>query len=132
LTEEISRRLPTSVAEKGTLTYFFCQGTIDGPSDAIPVVRGLIYVLVDQRRDSLPYVVRTDDNEGGRLSKGSNGLCGLRKLLLDIAWDPFLPRVYSMIDVLDEYGAHQAELLGLLNRGNAPSRSTVKWLITSP
>jgi hypothetical protein len=30
LIEEISRRLRTSVAEKGVLTYFFCQGTIDG------------------------------------------------------------------------------------------------------
>lgn len=75
-------------------------------------------MLVNQRRDSLPYVARTDDNEGSHLFKGSNGLCGLWKLLLDIARDPFLPRVYPMIDVLDEYGDHQAELLRLLNHGD--------------
>ena len=40
--EEMSRRLWTSVAEKGILTYFFYQGGVSGLNDAISVVRGLI------------------------------------------------------------------------------------------
>jgi hypothetical protein len=44
LVKEILRRLQPpvvekGVAEKGILTYFFCQGTIDGLNDAISVLR---------------------------------------------------------------------------------------------
>jgi NACHT domain len=131
LIEEISRRLRTSVAEKGVLTYFFCQGTIDGLNDAISVVRGLLYMLVDERRDLIAQVASIYDNEGSRLFEGSYGLYALWKLLLDIVRDPLLPRVYLVIDALDECGALQAELLRLLARDNGTSCSKMKWLITS-
>ena len=39
--------------------------------------------------------------------------------------------MYLIIDALDEYGAHQAELLRLLTRGDGASCLKMKWLITS-
>jgi hypothetical protein len=131
LVEEILGRLQQPVAEKGILTYFFCQGTIDGLNDAISVLRGLIYVLVDERRDLLHHVARIYENEGSHLFEGFYGLCALWKLLLDIARDPLLPRVYLIIDALDECSAYQVELLRLLTGGDGASCSKVKWLITS-
>ena len=131
LVEEISLRLRTSVQQKEALTYFFCQGTIHGLNDAISVLRGLIYMLVDERRDLLDHVARLYDNEGSRLFEGSYGLYALWKLLLDIVRDPLLPRVYLIIDALDECGSYQDELLRLLVRGDSASCSKMKWLITS-
>jgi hypothetical protein len=131
LVEEISRRLQPPAAEKGILTYFFCQGTINGLNDAISIVRGLIYVLVDERRDLLHHVVKIYDNEGSHLFEGFYGVCALWKLLLDIARDPLLPQVYLMIDALDECNAYQVELLRLLTGSDGASCSKVKWLITS-
>ena len=77
LVEEVSRRLRTSNAGQGGLTYFFCQGTVDGLNDAISVLRGLIYMLVDERRDLLHHVAKIYDNEGSRLFEGSYGLYAL-------------------------------------------------------
>lgn len=131
LVEEISRRLRTSDAQKGVLTYFFCQGTINGLNDAISMLRGLIYLLVDERRDLLDHVTRFYNNEGSRLFEGSYGLYALWKLLLDIVQDPLLPRLYLMVDALDECGSYQDEFLRLLTRGDGASCSKMKWLITS-
>jgi hypothetical protein len=140
LVEEISTRLQPPVvkgvvgkdiAEKGILAYFFCQGTIDGLNDAISVLRGLIYVLVEERRDLLYHVTKIYNNEGSHLFEGSYGLCALWKLLLDIIRDPLVPQVYLMIDALDECSAYQVELLRLLTEGDGASCSKVKWLITS-
>jgi hypothetical protein len=146
LAEEILRRLQplvvekgvaekgvteNEVTEKGILTYFSCQGTIDGLNDAISVVRGLIYVIVNKRRDLLHHVKKVYDNEGSRLFEGFYGLCALWKVLLDIAQDPLLPQVYLMIDALDECSAYQVEFLRLLTGGDGASCSKVKWLITS-
>jgi hypothetical protein len=131
LVEEISRRLRTPDAQKGVLTYFFCQGTINGLNDAISMLRGLIYLLIDERRDLLDHVARFYHNEGSRLFESSYGLYALWKLLLDIAQDPLLPRLYLMIDALDECGSYQDEFLRLLTRGNGASYSKMKWLITS-
>jgi NACHT domain len=119
------------IAEKGILAYFFCQGTIDGLNDAISVLRGLIYVLVQERRDLLYHVTKIYNNEGSNLFEGSYGLCALWKLLLDIIRDPLVPQVYLMIDALDECSAYQVELLRLLTEGDGASCSKVKWLITS-
>jgi hypothetical protein len=126
-----NRAVGEDITEKGILAYFFCQGTIDGLNDAISVLRGLIYVLVEERRDLLYHVTKIYNNEGSHLFEGSYGLCALWKLLLDIIRDPLVPQVYLMIDALDECSAYQVELLRLLTESDGASCSKVKWLITS-
>ena len=70
LVEEILRWMRMSVAEKGILASFFCQGDVDGLNDAVSVVRGLIYVLVDERRDLIHHVIWIYGNEGSRFPRG--------------------------------------------------------------
>ena len=57
LVEETLPWLWMSVVEKGILTSFFCQGGVNGLNDAVSVVRSLIHVLVDERRDLIHHVI---------------------------------------------------------------------------
>ncbi|KAF7502486.1 Vegetative incompatibility protein HET-E-1 [Endocarpon pusillum] len=48
--------LRKSAAEMGLLSYFFCQATDSRINSATAVLRGLIYLLVDQQPSLISHV----------------------------------------------------------------------------
>ena len=130
LIDEISRRLQLSPGS-GVLSYFFCQNTIQELSSAVAIVRGLTYLLAAQNRALISYLRKKYDEAGSRLFDNvNNALHGLWKTLSEITQDPSLPRVYLMVDALDECDSQSLEtFLKLLSHSGLSSK--VKWVVTS-
>ena len=101
LIDEVSKRLGNKVGAN-VLAYFFCQNTNTDLNNAVAVLRGLIYSLVDQEKKLICHIRKSYDSAGKRLFEDETALYGLQKVLLDILKDPSLGDVYFMIDGLDE------------------------------
>jgi hypothetical protein len=114
----------------GILSYFFCQATDPSLNNAVSVLRGLIYLLVDQQKDLIQHLRRKYDTSGRPLFEDSNAFFALSAILSDILDDSSLARVYMMIDGLDECTFELSHLLNLIVRYTSKS-SKVKWIVSS-
>jgi hypothetical protein len=81
------------------VSYFFCQSTDSRLNSAASVLKGLIYLVVQQRIDMIRHV-RKRYEDGG--SDGPNAVYNLRLILRGILGDSALPRTYLLIDALDK------------------------------
>jgi hypothetical protein len=113
------------------VTYFFCQSTQPMLNNAVSVLRGLIYLLVEQREQLMRHVQKRYEVEGSALFDGPNAVHALREILSAILNDPTLPTTYLLVDALDECGAGLSSLLLLITDNSLTRRSKVKWLVTS-
>jgi hypothetical protein len=113
------------------LAYFFCQSTRPELSNAASVLRGLIYLLVDQREGLIRHIQKRHKVAGGKMFEGSNAIYALREILSDILSDSTLPTTYLLIDALDECTSGLSELLHIITDDNLAQKSRVKWLVTS-
>ena len=129
LVGELSRQLETNPGS-GILSYFFCQNTDVDLNNAVSILRGLIYVLVDKDRALIRHLRKKYDVAGRELFEDKNAFYALQHILSDILDDPSLECVYLMIDALDECESQLSELLDLIAR-TSKSSSRVKWLVSS-
>jgi hypothetical protein len=113
------------------VTYFFCQSTQPKLNNAVSVLRGLIYLLLEQREQLIRHVQKRYEAEGSALFDGPNAVHALREILSAILNDPTLPTTYLLIDALDECGAGLSTLLLLVTDNSFARRSKIKWLVTS-
>ncbi|KAK5989214.1 Vegetative incompatibility protein HET-E-1 [Cladobotryum mycophilum] len=112
------------------LSYSFCQGTDARINNAVSVLRGIIYLIVYQKRQLASHVRRQYEIAGKELFEGVNAWVALCDIFNSIVQDPDLPPTYLVIDALDECGEHQMELLDLIvTSSNASDR--VKWIVSS-
>ena len=130
LVAELSRRLESKPGS-GILSYFFCQSTDPRLNNAVSVLRGLIYLLVNEQKTLIRHLRKRYDTAGSRLFDDPNALYALREILLDILADSSLARVYLMVDALDECDSNLSQLLDLIARNDSKSSSRVKWLVAS-
>ena len=130
LISEVSRRL-NDRSGSNVLAYFFCQNTSDNLNTTVAVLRGLIFLLVDQEKKLIKYVRKNYDSAGRRLFEDENALYALRSVFLDILKDPDLGNVYFMIDALDECDSKIDELLKWIISENPEVSPKIKWLMTS-
>ena len=129
LINEISRLLQPSPG-LGILSYFFCQNTIQELNNAVSIIRGLTYLLATQNPVLARYLRKRYDETSSRPFEGPNALYGLWRTLSEIAQDPSHPRVYLMVDALDECDSQSLEtFLKLLSHSELSSK--VKWVVTS-
>ncbi|KAF4945037.1 hypothetical protein FGADI_12296 [Fusarium gaditjirri] len=108
------------------LAYFFCQATEARLSNAIAVLRGLIYLLVVQRPPLISYIEEKYEHAGKQLFEDGNAWQALSKIFMAMLEDPMLDGVLLMVDALDECDTDQEKLLDLIIRSN-----NVKWIVTS-
>ena len=130
LISEVSKRLNQ---RPGTnlLAYFFCQNTSDDLNTTVSVLRGLIYLLVDQEKTLVCHIRKRYDGAGTQLFEGPNAIYALRGVLSDILKDQSLGTVFLMIDALDECDVKIYELLDWIIREEPGSSTKIKWLTTS-
>lgn len=105
------------------ISFFFCQATNSRINNATAVLRGLIYMLV-QQQPSLMTHIRDGSFEG------ENAWFALIKVLTKILGDPHLRSTYLVIDALDECTAGLSQLLQLLVQKSS-AYPHVKWIVSS-
>jgi len=113
------------------VSFFFCQSTIPALNNSVSVLRGLIYMLVEQRDGLLQYVQEKYKAAGKQLFDGHNAVYSLRSILSNILNDASLPPTYLLVDALDECTSGLSDLLRTITDASIRRRSRVKWLVTS-
>jgi len=66
------------------------------------VLRGLIYLLVDQRPSLRGHILNRYDSAGSRLFEDVNTWVALSEILTNVLEDLKLPNTYLIVDGLDE------------------------------
>ncbi|RYO76016.1 hypothetical protein DL764_010309 [Monosporascus ibericus] len=72
------------------LSFFFCQATDDRLNNATAILRGLIYLLVDQQRSLISHIQEKYDHVGKALFEDVNTWFALRDIFTNILQDPGL------------------------------------------
>jgi hypothetical protein len=126
----IINELKKRPAKTDLLSFFFCQGTDSRINNATAVLRGLIYMLLDQQPSLIPHVRKNYDHAGKALFKDANAWVALSEIFTNILQDPGLKSAYLVIDALDECVTDLPKLLALVVKGSSAS-PRVKWIVSS-
>ncbi|KAH9204400.1 hypothetical protein DL95DRAFT_471524, partial [Leptodontidium sp. 2 PMI_412] len=111
------------------LSFFFCQATDSRINNAGAVLRGLIYLLIDQQPSLLSHVQKKYDLAGKALFEDANAWVALSEIFTSILQDPGMNSTYLIIDALDECVTELPLLLALIVQTSSSSR--VKWILSS-
>ena len=111
------------------LAYFFCQATDAQLNNATAVLRGLIYLLVDQQPSLFSRIQEKYNHAGKTLFEDVNAWVALSGILTNILEDPSLLATTLVIDALDECKTDIEELLNFIVRFSGSSK--VKWIVSS-
>ena len=114
----------------GLLSFFFCQGTDSRINNATAVLRGLIYLLVDQQPSLVSHLRKKYDHAGKPLFEDANCWVALSDIFKNILQDTNLKTTYLVIDALDECATDLPKLLDLI-MCTSSSSARVKWLLSS-
>jgi hypothetical protein len=126
----IINELKSSIVKTDFVSFFFCEGTDVRINNATAVLRGLIYLLVDQQPSLIQYVREKYDHAGKMLFEDVNAWTALSRILANILQDPSLKNAYLIIDALDECRTEDLpQLLDFIVQQS--SASHVKWIVSS-
>jgi hypothetical protein len=106
----IINELEKSLSKIGILSYFFCQATDSRINHATAVLRGLLYLLLNQQPSLVSHVQKEHDHAGKALFEGTNAWTALCEIFANILQDPNLNNTYLIIDALDECEADLPQL----------------------
>ncbi|WPJ59449.1 hypothetical protein SMAC4_13160 [Sordaria macrospora] len=121
----------TANARHCNVAYFFCQATDSRINNATAVLRGLIYLLIEQQPSVLSHVRKEYDRAGENLFKDANTWVALSNIFTNILQDSSLRTTYLIIDALDEcITTDLPQLLDFIAQQTA-SESRVKWIVSS-
>ncbi|KAF2195025.1 hypothetical protein K469DRAFT_2455 [Zopfia rhizophila CBS 207.26] len=115
-------------AKTDLLVYFFCQATDSRINSATAVLRGLLYLLIDQQPSLVSHIRKKYDHAGKALFEDANSWVVLSEIFINILQDPSLNSTYFIIDALDEC---VTDLLKLLDFIVHRSSSHGKWIVSS-
>ena len=122
--------LKKSTADASLLSFFFCQGTDSRINNAMAVLRGLIYLLVNEQSSLIPHVRKKYDHAGKALFEDANAWAALSEIFTNILQDPGLKSTYLIVDGLDECQKGLPQLLDLVVQMTSISPH-VKWIVSS-
>jgi hypothetical protein len=126
----IINELNKSTVETALLSYFFCQATDSRINNATAVLRGLIYMLVDQQPSLVSHIQKKYDHAGKVLFEDANAWVTLSEIFTNILQDLSLNIIYLIIDALDECEADLPKLLDFIVQKLSVS-PRVKWIVSS-
>ncbi|KAG5819041.1 hypothetical protein H9Q74_009702 [Fusarium xylarioides] len=96
------------------LSYFFCQATEARLSNATAVLRGLIYLLVDEEPSLISHVRKRYDYANRPVFEDMNAWEALSKILDAMLEDPGSEGTVLIIGALDECTTNRLKLLDLI------------------
>jgi hypothetical protein len=126
----IINELKESIAKSELLSYFFCQATDSRINNATAVLRGLIYLLIDQQPSLVSHVQTKYDQAGKMLFEDANAWFALSDIFTNLLQDPTLNATYLIIDALDECVEDLPKLLDFIVRMSSVS-PRIRWIVSS-
>jgi hypothetical protein len=126
----IINELSKSITKTDQLSYFFCQATDSKINNAIAVLRGLLYLVVNQQPCFVSYIQRKYDHAGKALFEDANAWVALSEIFKNILQDPSLNSTYFIVDALDECVTDLPKLLDFISLMSSIS-SRAKWIVSS-
>ena len=96
------------------MAFFLCQATDSRINSATALLRGLIFVLVDEHRSLLRHVRNKYDQAGKSLFEDTNAFVALSGIFTEILHDAFMENAFLVIDALDECLTNFPQLLDLI------------------
>lgn len=126
----IINELEKSMSKTGILSYFFCQATDSRINHATAVLRGLLYLLLNQHPSLVSHVQKKHDHAGKALFEDANAWTALCEIFTNILRDPNLNNTYLIIDALDECETDLPKLLDFIVQ-QSPISTRVKWIVSS-
>ena len=118
-----------SMAKTDLLSYFFCQATDSRINSAAAVLRGLLFLLIDQQPSLVSHIKKNHDQAGKALFEDANAWVILSEIFTHILHDPSLNSTYLIIDALDECVADLPKLLDFIVQQSCVS-PRVKWIVS--
>jgi hypothetical protein len=126
----IVKELEKSMSKTDLLSYFFCQATDSRINNATAVLRGLVYLLVDQQPSLIFHLRKKHDHAGKTLFEDANAWVALSEIFINILQDPSLNSTYLIIDALDECITDLLKLLDFVIEKSSISPH-IKWIVSS-
>jgi len=126
----IINELSKPTANTTLLSYFFCHATDARINNAIAVLRGLLYMFVQQQPSLASHLQKKYDLAGRALFEDTNAWVALSEIFNNILQDPSLSNTYLVVDALDECVTGLPELLSLIVQTSSTS-SRAKWIVSS-
>jgi hypothetical protein len=126
----VINELERSKAKSVLLSYFFCQATDTRINYATAVLRGLIYLLVNQQPSLISYIRTKYDQAGKTLFEDTNAWVALSEIFTNILQDPSLDYVYLIVDALDECVVDLPKLMDFIVQTSSIS-PRIKWIVSS-
>jgi hypothetical protein len=117
-------------ADDATVSHFFCQATDSRINSATAVLRGLLYMLIDQQPSLISHVRKKHDHAGKSLFEDANAWVALTNIFEDVLQDLSLRPAYLVVDALDECLTDLPKLLNFVAKQSSVS-SRVKWIVSS-
>lgn len=122
--------LHTTLPRNALLAFFFCQATDSRINSATAVLRGLLYMLVNQQPSLASHIRNRHDHAGKALFEDANAWVALTEIFADVLQDPQLRPTYLVIDALDECVADRLKLLDFVAKQSSASHRA-KWIVSS-
>jgi hypothetical protein len=118
-------------SESATLAFFFCQSTEPTLNNVDSVLRGLTWKLVHKDPQLAQDLLEEYRARGKSLFDGPNTTSKICLILSKILNNPALPKVYILIDAVDECDTGRDQLLEFITKNTADPSSRAKWLLSS-
>ncbi|KAF1932604.1 HET-domain-containing protein [Didymella exigua CBS 183.55] len=122
--------LHDSTPKTTLLSYFFCQAPDSRINSATAVLRGLLFMLMDQQPSLVWHIRKKHDQAGKSMFEDRNAWVALTEIFADVLRDTSLSATYLIIDALDECVTDLPELLSFIAKQSSAS-SRVKWIVAS-
>ncbi|PVH70818.1 hypothetical protein DL98DRAFT_577678 [Cadophora sp. DSE1049] len=126
----IINELKKSMPKSTLLLFFFCQATDSRINNATAVLRGLIYLLVNEQLSLLSHVRKKYEQTGKALFEDANAWVALCEIFANILQDPNLNNTCLIVDALDECAVDLPKLLDLIVQ-TSPISPRIKWIVSS-
>jgi hypothetical protein len=126
----IINELQKSITKTDNISYFFCQATDSRINSAAAVLRGLLFMLVNQKPSLISHVRKKYDSGGRTVFEDTNAWVVLTEIFSDVLRDPSLNITYLIIDALDECVTDLQKLLHFITEQSL-NISHVKWIVSS-
>lgn len=116
-----------------SLSYFLCQGTDSRLNNAIAILRGMIYLLINQQPPLISYLRKQYDSMGRKLFEDTNSFYSLSGIFQQMLHDSRLATTttYLIVDALDECETGLPQLLHLIVETISIQSCRVKWIVSS-
>jgi hypothetical protein len=130
LLSEVINQLKRSMPKSTLVSYFFCQATDRRINYATAVLRGLVYLLVNQQPSLISHIQAKYDQAGKTLFEDANAWVALSDIFTNILQDRSLICTYLVVDALDECVVDLPRLLDFIVQTSLIS-SRIKWIVSS-